>query len=103
MMDVEPAELAGRWLYGLPAGICTTSWRNGQAWIDQADPRLVISAEIVDTAALGTSPYMSLAVTGQTGGHVGALLKLHAANRQVVYRLTEWVPSIRGYVGEWPE
>jgi len=65
----------------------------------------MISALIVDTAALKMSPYMSLTMTGQTvaNGHVGALLKLHAANRQVIYRLTEWVPSIRAYIGEWPE
>jgi hypothetical protein len=105
LMGVEPVELSGHWPAGLPTGICTTSWRDGEPWIDHADPRIVISALIVDTAALKMSPYMSLTMTGQTvaNGHVGALLKLHAANRQVIYQLTEWVPSIRAYVGEWPE
>ena len=101
----EPVELTGPWPAHAPTGIVTTSWRDGEAWIDHADPRVVISAAIIDTAAFKMSPYMTLTMTGQTiaNGHVGALLKLHAANRDVVYRLTEWLPSIRAYIGEWPE
>lgn len=101
----EAVELAGEWPPGAPSGICTTSWRDGQLHIDHADPRIVISAFLVDTVAFKQTPHATLTMNGQTiaNGHVGALLKIHGANRNVVYRLTEWLPTIRAYIGEWPE
>ena len=102
----EPVELSGDWPPDAPCGICTTAWRDGELHIDHADPRIVISAFLVDTIAFGmAAPQASLTMTGKTiaNGHVGALLKIRGVNRQVVYRLTEWLPSIRAYIGEWPE
>jgi hypothetical protein len=102
----EPIELAGDWPPGLPTGECITSWRDGELHIDHADPRILISALIVDEAAFGLlKPRAELVTTGENiaNGFIGALLKLHAANRNVIYRLTEWLPAIRAYIGEWPE
>lgn len=79
---------------------------DGTLTIDHADPRVTFSAEIIDEAAFGRA-HRSVTITMLNytvpNGHVGALLKIQAANRNVVYRLTEWLPVIRAYVGEWPE
>jgi hypothetical protein len=102
----EPVELAGDWPPGLPSGVFACREVDGELIIDQADPRIVISAPIVDSVASGRArPEVTLSRVDFTfpNGHVGALLKIRAANRHVVYRLTEWLPSIRAYVGEWPE
>lgn len=102
----EPVELAGEWPAGAPSGVFITSRRDGGLWIDHADPRVMISAELVEAFASGP-PSAFASITGldytRPGGHVGALFKLHGTNRQVVYRLTKWEPSIRAYLGEWPE
>jgi hypothetical protein len=34
---------------------------------------------------------------------IGALLTIDGANRQVVYRITGWLPRIRGFTAEWPD
>ena len=103
----EPVELTGPWPPDAPTGVLTLSSRQeGDLHIAHADPRVVFSAEVIGNVARGrTSPHVTLDRLNFTipNGHVGALLKIRAANRQVIYRLTEWVPSIRAYVGEWPE
>ena len=92
---------------GLPRGeFYSTILDDGSLRIDRADPRIVISAEVIEQAASGRlGPRFTVTMLDYTvpNGHAGALLKIRAANRNVVYRLTEWVPSIRAYVGEWPE
>ncbi len=107
MIGIEPAELTGPWPAHAPTGICTTHENaDGRLVIDHADPRLVISEEIIETVASGHGhPDATITMVNYTrpAGHVGALLKIKAANRQVVYRLTEWLPSMRPYVGELPE
>lgn len=103
----EPVELSGPWPAHAPAGVLVLSeHEDGTLTIDQADPRVTFSALIIDEAAFKAShPAVTLTMTGQTvaNGHVGALLKIRAANRNVVYQLTEWLPAIRAYIGEWPE
>lgn len=102
----EVAELSGPWPAGAPSGIFTCHPEGESLVIDHADPRVVISAQIVDQVARGEArPEATLDRLDFTvpNGHVGALLKIQGANRNVVYRLTEWLPSIRAYVGEWPE
>jgi hypothetical protein len=103
----EQAELSGDCPPGLPEGEFTmTQFADGTLRIDHADPRIMISAELIDMAARGElEPGATLSPLDFTipNGHAGALLKIRAANRQVVYRLTRWVPEVRGYVAERPE
>jgi hypothetical protein len=102
----RPVELAGDWPPGAPLGIfaCRRN-EDGALVIDYADPRLVISAQVVEGIVCGDLPEATLTHADYTrpGGHAGALLKFRASNRTVIYRLTEWLPSIRAYIGEWPE
>jgi hypothetical protein len=81
-----------------------TSLRDGDVHVDRADPRVVISSELVEQAVRSRDARFSVA--GQLdytrpGGHVGALLKIRGVNRNVVYRLAGWYPSIRAYLGEF--
>lgn len=90
----------------LPKGTCKYSRRDGTLWIDHADPRIIISAELIDMAARGELrsevTFDRLNFT-RPNGHVGALLRIRAANRHVIYRLTEYLPWCSGYVAEWPD
>lgn len=90
---------------GLPDGECIlTRLEDGRLHIDQADPRIMISAELVDQVMIGHHPHVALDWTGPVQlGPVGALLKIAGVNRQVLYRLTEWIPAVRGYIAEWPD
>jgi len=88
----------------LPLGEFHSSIHDGALRIDQADPRILISAELIDSAAFGIlRPEVTLTLDHAADAHLGALLKIRAADRQVVYRLTKWIPSVRCYLGEWPE
>jgi hypothetical protein len=42
-------------------------------------------------------------MSGHALNHLGALLKIRAVNREIVYRITGYVPEVRGYIGEWPD
>jgi hypothetical protein len=59
--------------------------------INRADPRVVISAPIVDAARSGASPWTSVD---------GDVLRIEASNRTVAYRLGEYEHERFGYVGE---
>ena len=86
----------------LPSGEFQTQLIDGQVHIVHADPRILISAELIDMIADNPSPLARLDTTGcQT--FIGALLKIDAANRQVVYRITGWLPRIRAFTAEWPD
>lgn len=102
----EPVELVGEWPAGAPSGIFTTSHRDGRLWIDHADPRIVISLELLDMFVAGDlRPEVSVRVRDeQYSGPVcwlGAVIRIEAANRTVIYRLAGWYPSIRAYLGEF--
>lgn len=101
------AELTGPRPPGTPDGKCIiTELEDGTLLIDRADPRVLISAEIIDEVASGRArPEATLDRLNFTvpNGHVGAALKIRAANRTVIYRLTDYLPSVHGYVGEWPD
>ena len=96
---------------GLPDGEfwCTTM-ADGSIRIDQADPRILISGELLD-ATMGIPngllplPDVRLDLTGCRPGHgyVGAVLHVDGANQQVVYRIVDYVPRINGYIGQWPD
>jgi hypothetical protein len=71
--------------------------------IDHADPRILISAELIDQVAFRTCVDVELDLSHAADGHVGALLKISAVNRTVIYRIAEYVPAIHGYIAEWPD
>lgn len=95
----EPVELAGEWPRDAPAGVFHASGDREALVIEQADPRLVISAELVDQIVGSPHPNVFVELTGRD--YVGALLKIRGVNRNVVYRLAGWYPSIRAYLGEF--
>jgi hypothetical protein len=106
MTEVLP-ELAVRPGYlppdDLPRGECiTTSLPGGGIRVDRADPRVLISAELLDAMVDGASPGCWVDLAGCCT-YDGALLKIRAVNRTVIYRIITYVPSVRGYIGEWPE
>ena len=98
----------------LPRGefICTRL-ENGSLRIDRADPRILISGELLDQIWMGT-PWAVLDTRGcctrvamgnipGQGNHLGAVVKIAAVNQMVIYRITEYLPRINGYIGEWPD
>lgn len=96
----EPVELAGEWPPGAPSGVFSCSGDLDELFIDRADPRLVISAELVDHIVDHPHPMVFVDPAGG-GDYVGALLKIYGVNRNVVYRLTERLPSIHAFVAEF--
>jgi hypothetical protein len=73
-----------------------------QIRIDHADPRILVSAELLDHAADYPDDCVRLDIaTCHT--YVGAVLRIHAVNRTVIYRITEYVPAIHCYIAEWPD
>jgi hypothetical protein len=95
----------------LPDGECIcTRLDDGTIRIDQADPRILISAPLLYEIADGRSPWASVSAEPPPREHwdghgamEGALLKIHGVNRTVIYRIGEYVPRVHGYIGEWPD
>jgi hypothetical protein len=89
--------------HGLPDGQCiVTSLPGRQIRIDHADPRILISAELLDAIADKPDDTVWLDLTG-CSTYDGSLLKVNAVNRTVIYRIVAYVPAIHGYIGEWPD
>ncbi len=87
----------------LPRGECImTSLPGGRIRIDHADPRILISAELLDAIAERPAPDAWLDLAGCTT-YDGALLKIHGVSRTVIYRIVDYVPRVRGYIAEWPD
>ena len=91
----------------LPRGEFSCSTVDGELVVDRADPRILISAELLTMISQGGArECVSLDLpAGETGGDgfLGALMKIRGANRNVVYRITEHTFAVDGYIGEWPE
>lgn len=86
----------------LPQGEFRTRLENGRVYIDHADPKVLISLELLGVIARNPSEVASLnRRLGQT--LVGAVLKLTAENRTVIYRITSYEAGVHGYIGEWPD
>lgn len=91
----ELAWLDGRPRPLKPVGDCImTRLADGTIHIDRADPRILIAAELLDEIGYGCNPYVILD---------GDVLKIHGANRTVVYRIGEKVPNMHAYYAEWPD
>ena len=95
----------------LPRGeFACTRLPGGRLRIDQADPRILISAELLDATIgipNGLLPLgcVRLDLTGCRPGHgyTGAVLHIDGAGRRVIYRIGEYVPRVRAYIAEWPD
>lgn len=93
----------------LPDGqVILTELPDGRVRIDHADPRILISAELLKAIEDGLRP-TSIGLTLPPGARAnvtsaerrcGTLLKIGGVNRQVVYRITGYVPEVAGYIGE---
>lgn len=59
-----------------------------------ADPRILISAEIMDRIVRVESPIATLR---------DRILKIEAANRTVIYQVIGYLSECRAYVAEWPD
>jgi hypothetical protein len=96
----------------LPDGACiTTRLDDGRLRIDRADPRILISAELL--VEIYVAPMIGVSLAPEwpyryppvhaDGFWEGALLKVCGVDRSVVYRIGEYVPRIRAYIAEWPD
>jgi hypothetical protein len=95
---------------GLPQGDCIcTRLDDGGIRVDHADPRILISGELLREALFATWPGVSLSTgllrqdRNGTPFWEGAVLRIEGVNRTVIYRITEYVPSVNVYIGEWPD
>src|SRR5258708_3606677 len=90
---------------GLPDGEVIVHRVKDSIWIAHADPRILIAAEILAQAAAGTMPHVWLDWPHPPDDpfYAGAVLKIDGVNRTVIYRITEYVPRVRGYIAEWPD
>ena len=94
---------------GLPRGECIcTRLDGGDIRIDHADPRILISAELLYAFTDAPVPDISLRWPSPPPAsgrflYNGAVLTIRGINRTVVYRISEYVPSVHGYIGEWPD
>jgi hypothetical protein len=101
-----------------PYGECIiTSLPGGNIRITRADPRILIAGELLDAIArFGdislAGDWLALNARLNTAGcmpppwratYVGAVVHINGVNQQVVYRITEYLPRINSYVGEWPD
>jgi hypothetical protein len=88
---------------GLPRGeLIFTRLADGSLRIDHADPRILISAELLDIIVDNPAPSAWVDLAGCTT-YDGGLLKISAINRTVIYRIVEYVPAVRGFIAEWPD
>jgi hypothetical protein len=87
----------------LPQGdFWATTLADGSIRIDRADPRILISGELLDQFP-SSHVQLDTAACRPGHGYVGAVLKINGINRTVIYRIVDMVPRINGYIGEWPD
>lgn len=81
--------------------------RNGRLWVEHADPRTIITRELLDCIAAGPADgvTLTLAWNAKPGCclYLGAALRIEAANQTLVYRITKCSHEHRGYIAEWPD
>lgn len=92
----------------LPKGEFAVSRRDGHLWVNHADSRILISLEFLDAIVRGEEcPEMTIRVRDESyagpGCWLGAVIRIEAVNRTVVYRLTGYADWCLGYIGEWPD
>lgn len=95
----------------LPKGECwaVNIYEDGEITgirIERADPRVLISEELLGMMFTNPSPHVHLRLADIIPfdyWYLGATLRIDGTNRTVIYHITEYAPSVRGYVGEWPD
>ena len=74
--------------------VVTKLYPSGRLRIDHADPRILISAEVLENIRRNPDPSVS---------YDSDLLRIEGVNRTVIYRIREKVPSHFAYCAEWPD
>jgi hypothetical protein len=74
--------------------LLATAHDDGTVTIERADPRLKVAAEFLDAIRAGSAPFASIR---------DDVLKVHATDRTVIYRIGEKVPNRLAYFAEWPD
>lgn len=91
----------------LPQGEVVARLADGRLWIDRADPRVVIGIQLLDCIRGGPADGVTLTLRRDAEPgccmYIGAVLRIEAAHRTVVYRVTECLPWYHGYIAEWPD
>lgn len=78
-----------------PAGDCVvTRLDDGRLRIEHADPRVMISGQLLEEIDYDPAPGVS---------REGDLLRIEGVNRTVIYRIGEKVSDRYAYYAEWPD
>lgn len=107
MTTDEPSELSVRDGFtmpcDLPRGDCIlTRLEDGSVRVDHADPRVLISGELLDDIIRHPSEHVWFEFAHCTATDEG-MVKIKGVNRMVIYRVTQYVAAVHGYVAEWPD
>jgi hypothetical protein len=87
----------------LPRGECQfIRLDDGSVNICRADPRILISADLLDAIVDDPAPEAWVDLAGCTT-YDGGVLRINGVNRTVVYRIVTYVPSARAFIAEWPD
>lgn len=89
----------------LPQGECILQDRDGQLWIARADPRIMITFQLLDEIVCGRSlPEVTIRhPDSATPSWKGSVIRIEAANRTVLYRLEECLNWCSCWTAEWPD
>jgi hypothetical protein len=112
------AELAARAGLPVPADLprgyfIYTELPDGRIRINHADPRILISGRLFegwhdedDSAMVALRCICEDcpdSIDPALHCPIGDVVTIHGVNRTVIYRITEYVPSVHGYIGHWPD
>lgn len=75
--------------------ILTRHWDDDRLTVDQADPRIIVSAEFLEQFREDKGD-SEVTLSGD-------VLRIEASNRTVIYRIGEKVPHMLAYFAEWPD
>lgn len=80
---------------------------DGSLRVEHADPRVLISAELLAEAFVRPAHGVTISAPAPgvngTPFWQGAVLRIEAVNGTLVYRIGEYVPSVHGYIAQWPD
>lgn len=88
----------------LPQGNVIVHRDGDRLRIEHADPRVVISFQLLDAIVRGDGhPDVTITAAPGAAGWQDAVIRINAANRTLVYRLTECLGWYCGWIMEWPD
>lgn len=105
LIPADPTLIGLRLERDLPQGEVRVSWAGGHLVVDHADPRVIISLRLLDHFVCGrAAPEVTVRhPDGVTPSWAGAVIRIEAVNRTLLYRLTEYLDWYGGWVAEWPD